>query len=215
MASAELAVVDVHLRAAVVADLLKKFFPKVPQFLHGGSPFQLLVAVVLSARCTDRQVERITPGLFAQAPTPDAMLQLPLDRLEHLIHSAGFFRQKARALHDLSLRLVQDFASSVPLNFSDLESLPGVGHKTASVVLGLCTDLPTFPVDTHVARLAVRWKLAGPWSVEKIEKNLKKLFPKKEWGNIHGRMIAYGRTECTARGCDGSRCRICQRLQKL
>jgi endonuclease-3 len=186
-----------------------------PELLRADSPFQLLVAVVLSARCTDRQVERVTPQLFAIAPTAEALVQLSQEEVEARIHSVGFFRQKARALLGLAQRLVQDFSGRVPLNFSDLESLPGVGHKTASVVLGQCTDTPTFPVDTHVARLAVRWGLARPGPVEKIERDLKVLFPEKEWMATHRRMIACGRSECTARGCDGTRCRICRQLQKL
>jgi endonuclease-3 len=126
----------------------------------------------------------------------------------------GFFRQKARALRGLAGRIGGDFHGQVPLNFRDLESLPGVGHKTASVVLGRCTGIPTFPVDTHVHRLARRWELSRGISVVETERDLKNLFPPPSWMGLHLRMIAYGRTECTAGGCDGTHCPICRRLSE-
>jgi endonuclease-3 len=199
-------------RAAAVDRLLEERLPRVAGFLAHRSPFQLLVAVVLSARCTDERVNRVTERLFAEAPTAEALAALPLARTEELIPPVGFFHQKARALKGLSERLVRDFHGRVPLNFPDLESLPGVGHKTASVVLGQCTDTPTFPVDTHVWRLARRWGLSRARNVAETERDLKELFPPERWMDLHLRMIAYGRTGCTARGCDGTRCAICRQL---
>jgi endonuclease-3 len=203
------------LRASLVGTLLRELFPEEPELLRAESPFQLLVSVVLSARCTDQRVERVTPRLFALAPTAAALAELSRETVEDCIHSLGFFRQKARALHGLARRLVDDFSGRVPLNFPDLESLPGVGHKTASVVLGQCAAMATFPVDTHVARLAVRWELARPGPVEKIERDLKAVFCERDWMATHRRMIAWGRSGCRARGCDGARCSICRRLKEL
>jgi endonuclease-3 len=190
-------------------------FPRMDGFLDFESPFQLLIAVVLSARCTDAQVNRITPILFANAPDARAMANLSRAMLEELIHGVGFFRQKARALSSLSQILLNRWDGSVPLNFEDLESLPGVGHKTASVVLGLCTDQPTFPVDTHVYRLSRRWQLSSGHTPTAVERDLKQIFSPQKWFPLHQRMIAYGRTDCTARKCDGTRCTICKTIQAL
>jgi endonuclease-3 len=197
-------------RSELVESILFRRFPQVEGFLDFHSPFQLLVAVVLSARCTDRQVNCVTPTLFSLAADANAMAKLSQEQLETIIHSVGFFRQKAQAISALSRRLVEQWAGKVPLNFEDLESLPGVGHKTASVVLGLCTNDPTFPVDTHVYRLARRWKLSAGQTPVAVEKDLKRIFLPEKWFPLHLRMIAYGRTECTARGCDGTRCEICR-----
>jgi endonuclease-3 len=190
-------------------------FPRVDGFLDFKSPFQLLVAVVLSARCTDVQVNRVTPALFAVAPDARSMADLPLMRLEELIHGVGFFRQKARALSSLSKILINRWNGTVPMTFEDLESLPGVGHKTTSVVLGLCTDRPTFPVDTHVYRLSRRWQLSNGRTPIAVERDLKQIFSPEKWFPLHQRMIAYGRTDCTARACDGTRCTICKAIQAL
>jgi endonuclease-3 len=192
--------------------MLRERFPEISGFLEHGSPFQLLVAVVLSARCTDRQVNRVTVELFAEAPTARDLADLPLIRIEEIIHSLGFFRQKARALRGLAGRIGKNFHGEVPLNFEDLESLPGVGHKTASVVMGQCTGIPAFPVDTHVWRLARRWGLSEGRNVLQTERDLKDLFCPEQWMGLHLRMIAYGRGDCTARKCDGTRCAICRRL---
>ncbi|MDR2577086.1 MAG: endonuclease III [Puniceicoccales bacterium] len=200
-------------RAVIVENMLWEQFPEIGGFLTHTSPFQLLVAVVLSARCTDAQVNRVTPQLFAVAPTAQQLAQISQGELEKIIHGVGFFRQKARALIGLSQRIYRDFAGAVPMNFEDLETLPGVGHKSASVVIGQCTSTPTFPVDTHVWRLARRWGLSMGKTVELVEKDLKTIFPSEKWMGLHLRMIVYGRSNCTARGCDGTRCQICQRIR--
>jgi endonuclease-3 len=205
---------DLRLKCgAVVESMLFSRLPHVDGFLDFESPFQLLVAVVLSARCTDIQVNRVTPALFAVAPNARTMADFPLAELEKLIHGVGFFRQKARALSALSQILVNRWDGVVPLTFKDLESLPGVGHKTASVVLGLCTNRPTFPVDTHVYRLSRRWQLSSGHTPTAVEKDLKQIFPPEKWFPLHQRMIAYGRTNCTARKCDGTRCAICKAIR--
>jgi endonuclease-3 len=202
-------------RAALVEGLLYARFPRIGGFLEHRSPFQLLVAVVLSARCTDRQVNRVTGPLFAEAPTVEQFVKLRQERVEELIHSVGFFRQKARALKGLADKIVADFSGAVPMNFKDLESLPGVGHKTASVLLGQWAGIPTFPVDTHVHRLARRWRLSEGRNVAAVERDLKTLFPSERWMGLHLRMIAYGRSDCGARRCDGTKCDICRQLKDL
>jgi endonuclease-3 len=200
---------------AIIESMLVDRFPDVGEFLDSGSHFQLLVAVVLSARCTDIQVNRVTPMLFAIAPDARGMANLPLGELEKLIHCGGFFRQKARALSSMSKILIDRWGGAVPLTFEDLESLPGVGHKTASVVLGACTDRPTFPVDTHVYRLSRRWKLSCGNTPIAVERDLKQIFLPEKWFSLHRRMIAYGRTDCTARKCDGTRCAICKAVHRM
>jgi endonuclease-3 len=200
---------------AVVESMLFARLPRVDGFLDFESPFQLLVAVVLSARCTDIQVNRVTPRLFVAAPDARSMANLPRAKLEEFIHGVGFFRQKARALSSLSQILLNRWGGTVPLSFEDLESLPGVGHKTASVVLGLCSDRPTFPVDTHVYRLSRRWQLSDGRTPIAVERDLKQIFSPEKWFPLHQRMIAYGRSDCTARKCDGTRCAICKAIQEL
>ncbi|MDR0679216.1 MAG: endonuclease III [Puniceicoccales bacterium] len=204
-----------RIRAAFVERFLFERFPIVDNFLNYRTPFQLLVAVVLSARCTDRQVNRVTGQLFEKAPTAEQLADLPTEQLEELIHSVGFFRQKARALKGLASKIVANFSGVVPTNFFDLESLPGVGHKTASVLLGQWAGIPTFPVDTHVWRLARRWRLSEGRTVTAVERDLKDLFPPQRWMGLHLRMIAYGRSDCGARSCDGTKCDICRRLEHL
>jgi endonuclease-3 len=199
-------------RGECVVALLMEEFPHLENFLSHKDPFQLLIAIILSARCTDARVNQITPRLFAEAPDAFAMENLPLEIIEKIIRPVGFFRQKARAISQTAHILVQKWQGQVPLHFHDLESLPGVGHKTASVLIGQWTGKPTFPVDTHVYRLARRWKLSSGKTVETVERDLKKIFPQKLWFPLHQRMIAYGRAHCTARGCDGKRCKICRTL---
>lgn len=201
-------------RARIVDRILTEKFPEVDGFLHHLSAFQLLVATVLSAQCTDAQVNRVTPRLFAVAPTAEAMVRLTTEELENLIHSAGFFRQKARSILGLSRQIIDRFGGEVPATFEELESLPGVGHKTASVVLGQFFRQQTFPVDTHIQRLSRRWKLSEGNGPEKVERDLKRLFAPEKWHATHLRMILYGRQACSARGCDGTRCEICQRLNR-
>lgn len=199
-------------RAQIVASVLERKFPKVDGFLNYQSAFQLLIAVLLSAQCTDRQVNKVTPNLFAVAPNPESMVKLSVEELEKLIHSVGFYHTKARAILSLSRSLLERFHGEVPGNFKDLESLAGVGHKTASVMMAQYFKQPAFPVDTHIFRLAHRWKLSTGKTPEQVEQDLKRIFPVDEWYNLHLRMISYGRTECTARGCDGTRCEICKLL---
>ncbi|MDR2341034.1 MAG: endonuclease III [Puniceicoccales bacterium] len=202
-------------RGAVVESMLFRQFPHVDRFLDFSSTFQLLVAVVLSARCTDAQVNRVTPALFAAAPNAHVMADFPLAKLENLIHGVGFFRQKAKALSALSQILVTRWNGVVPLTFEDLEFLPGVGHKTAAVVLGVCTNQPTFPVDTHVYRLSRRWRLSDGRTPIAVERDLKQIFTPVKWFPLHQRMIAYGRNDCTARKCDGTRCAICRAMAAM
>jgi endonuclease-3 len=190
-------------------------FPHMVGFLDFESPFQLLIAVVLSARCTDVQVNRVTPALFAAAPDARAMAGIPLARLEELIHCVGFFHQKARALSSLSQILMNRWSGAVPMTFEDLESLPGVGHKTASVVLGLCAGQATFPVDTHVYRLSRRWQLSSGRTPGAVERDLKQIFLPEKWFPLHQRVIAYGRTDCTARKCDGTCCPVCKAIRAV
>jgi endonuclease-3 len=200
-------------RAAAVCGALFSLYPTVEGFLNYDTPFQLLVAVVLSARCSDARVNGVTAKLFADAPTAHEICAMPLQLLEEIIHPLGFFHQKARALSGLSKKLVKEFSGAVPLNFSDLESLPGVGHKTASVVMGQLTSVPTFPVDTHVWRLAKRWGLSCGKNAMAVERDLKNLFQPTMWMGLHLRMIKYGRLRCTARMCDGTKCEICRLLE--
>jgi endonuclease-3 len=193
--------------------MLAERYPHIGGSFDFQSPFQLLVAVMLSARCTDRQVNRVAPRLFQVAPTTEEMATMDRGHLETIIHSIGFFRQKAKHLQQTAERIAGEFSGKVPRNFGDLESLPGVGHKTASVVLGQLGVVATFPVDTHVYRLARRWELSLAPSVVAVERDLKNLFPARLWMSMHLRMIAWGRDVCPARGCDGSRCAICRRLR--
>lgn len=199
-------------RARVVGCMLAEKFPQVDGFLHHSNPYEALVATVLSAQCTDRQVNKVTPRLFALASSPEEMILLSQEKLEQLIHSTGFFRQKARAILAFSQILIDRYGGHVPDNFDDLESLPGVGHKTASVVLMQCFGQTTFPVDTHIFRLARRWKLSSGKTPTAVEKDLKRLFPKERWGALHLQFISYGRLYCGARSCDGHRCEICRAL---
>jgi endonuclease-3 len=193
--------------------MLFSMYPRVDGFLSYNSPFQLLVAVVLSARCSDVRVNAVGAKLFAEAPEADDLAAMDINELEKILHPLGFFRQKARAVLGLSNQIVEKFSGAVPLNFRDLESLPGVGHKTASVVLGQLTDVPTFPVDTHVWRLALRWGLSKGKTAAAVERDLKNLFDEELWMGLHLRMIQHGRLHCTARRCDGTVCEICRKLR--
>ncbi|KZR77856.1 Endonuclease III [Prochlorococcus marinus str. MIT 1320] len=184
--------------------------PAIP--LNHYDEFTLLIAVVLSAQCTDKKVNEVTVSLFEHAQTPEEMYQLGEVRILNMIRQLGLSKQKAKNIHRLSEIIVQRFHSSVPQNFNDLESLPGVGHKTASVVMSQAFGVPTFPVDTHIHRLAQRWGLSNGSSVVQTEKDLKKLFPKSAWNKLHLQIIYYGREKCTARGCDGTTCDLCREL---
>ena len=199
-------------RADVVLKRLEKLYPDPPIPLHHRDPFTLLVAVVLSAQCTDKKVNEITPVLFEAASTPERMQQLGEQRILEIIRPLGLSKQKAKSLAAMSAMIVEMFGGQVPRNFADLESLPGVGHKTASVVMAQAFGIPAFPVDTHIHRLAQRWGLSNGKNVGQTEADLKRLFPEELWNKLHLQIIFYGREYCTARGCDGTSCDLCREL---
>ncbi len=201
-------------RADYVGKELAKLYPTTPIPLDHTDAFTLLVAVVLSAQCTDKKVNEITPALFAEAGTPARMAAMTEARVLSLIRQLGLAPQKSKALVGLARMLMAKHGGQVPRTFEELEELPGVGHKTASVVMAQAFGVPAFPVDTHIHRLAKRWKLSPAKSVEQVEKDLKRLFPEDSWNQLHLRIIFYGREHCTARGCDGKTCGICVRLNR-
>jgi len=199
-------------RAELVHRRLEELYPETPIPLDHRDAFTLLVAVLLSAQCTDERVNRVTPGLFALADTPQRMQEIPVEEIKEAIRSCGLAPRKARAISELSRLLVENHDGEVPDSLVALEALPGVGHKTASVVISQAFGVPAFPVDTHIHRLAQRWKLAKGKNVADTEQSLKKLFPEESWNQVHLRLIFYGRQHCTARGCDGMVCEICRTL---
>lgn len=199
-------------RADFIAPALAKLYPQTPIPLDHTDAFTLLVAVVLSAQCTDKKVNEVTPTLFAEAGTPAKMAALPVERVYQHIRQLGLAPQKSKALVGLAKLIMEKHAGRVPRTFAELEELPGVGHKTASVVMAQAFGVPAFPVDTHIHRLAKRWKLSAGKSVEQVERDLKKVFPESAWNQLHLRIIFYGREHCTARGCDGRSCKICAEL---
>ena len=199
-------------RADLIARRLAELYPATPIPLHHRDPYTLLVAVLLSAQCTDRRVNLITPVLFALAGTPEAMARVPVTEIERIIRPCGLAPQKSRAIAGLSRLILDRHGGRVPRTFAELEALPGVGHKTASVVMSQAFGEPAFPVDTHIHRLAQRWQLTDGRSVEQTERDLKRLFPEAEWNRLHLRIIFYGREHCTARGCDGTVCELCRTL---
>ncbi len=199
-------------RAARVAEVLAELYPKTPIPLDHRDPYTLLIAVLLSAQCTDARVNLITPALFARAATPEAMMLVPVEEIRNIIRPCGLSQRKSPAISDLSRILVEKHGGAVPQSFEELEALPGVGHKTASVVMAQAFGVPAFPVDTHIHRLAQRWKLTNGKSVEQTEKDLKNLFPTKDWNQLHLRIIFYGREHCPARACQGSTCGLCREL---
>ncbi len=199
-------------RANVIKMRLEGLYPDPPIPLDHHDAFTLLVAVVLSAQCTDKKVNEVTPALFERASTPDRMSRLGDQKILTFIKPLGLARQKAKHLAGLSRLLVEQHSSCVPRTFEELEALPGVGHKTASVVMAQAFGVPAFPVDTHIHRLAQRWGLTNGTNVKQTEKDLKKLFPVTCWNDLHLQIIFYGREFCTARGCDGTKCGLCQEL---
>lgn len=198
-----------HERAAHIDRTLEAMYPKTPIPLDHKDAFTLLVAVVLSAQCTDKRVNEVTPELFALADTPEKMTGIPVAEIQRIIRPCGLSPQKAKAIAGLSRILVEKHGGEVPRTFEELEELPGVGHKTASVVMSQAFGVPAFPVDTHIHRLAKRWGLSKGRNVVETERDLKGLFPEAKWNKLHLRIIYYGREHCTARGCDGSTCLIC------
>jgi endonuclease III len=196
-------------RAAHVDRTLEAMYPETPIPLDHRDAFTLLVAVVLSAQCTDRRVNLVTPELFALADTPAKMAQLPVAEIQRVIRPCGLSPQKAKAISGLSRIIAEKHGGAVPGTFVELEALPGVGHKTASVVMSQAFGVPAFPVDTHIHRLARRWGLSKGRNVVETERDLKALFPQSKWNKLHLRMIYFGREHCTARGCSGHECLIC------
>jgi endonuclease-3 len=196
-------------RAERIAEILDRLHPMPAIPLRAEDPFTLLVAVVLSAQCTDARVNQVAPRLFALARTPAAMASLPEARIRAAIRPCGLAPRKARAIRALSRLLVERHAGAVPASFDALEALPGVGHKTAGVVMSQAFGLPAFPVDTHVHRLAARWRLSSGRSVAQTERDLMRLFAREDWGRRHLQMIYFGRGHCPARGHDAVACPIC------
>ena len=191
---------------------LDRLYPQAEAPLHHADPFTLLVAVALSAQCTDKRVNQVTPELFRRAPDPAAMARLGRAEIARIIRPCGLSQMKSKALQGLSRQLLERHGGQVPRTFEELEALPGVGHKTASVVMWAAFGQPAFPIDTHIHRLARRWRLSSGKNVEQTERDLKRLFPPDRWGHTHLQIIFYGREHCTARGCDGATCPLCQRL---
>ena len=196
-------------RAERIAGILAELFPQPPIPLQHQDPFTLLVAVLLSAQTTDARVNLVTPALFERAPSPAKLAQLSYEEILALIRTCGLAPSKARALQGLARILCEQHAEQVPRDFAALEALPGVGHKTASVVMAQAFGVPAFPVDTHIHRLAARWGLSNGTTVERTEHDLKKLFPESTWGKVHLQIIYFGRRYCPARGHVIDACPIC------
>jgi endonuclease III len=196
-------------KARRIARILDRYYPDADVPLDHVDPYTLLVAVVLSAQCTDERVNQVTPALFARASTPEVMAELSPGEIEELIRSCGLAPAKAKAIHGLSVILRDRYGGRVPAEMTALEELPGVGHKTASVVVVQAFDTPAFPVDTHIHRLAGRWGLSRAHNVAMVERDLKQLFPREDWGKVHLQIILFGREHCPARGHDLSACPIC------
>ena len=196
-------------RANKVLKILNKTYPKIRVPLKSRNVFTLLVSVLLSAQCTDVNVNNVTKNIYPRYYKPDHFIKLGRKKIEKLIKKIGIFRVKAKSIYNLSRLLVQKYNGKVPKNFNDLEKLPGVGHKTASVVMSQGFGQPAFPIDTHIHRLAQRWGLTSGKNVVQTEKDLKRLFPKKNWNKLHLQIIYYGREYCKARSCFGLTCKIC------
>lgn len=196
-------------KARRIGEILDRLYPQAEAPLAHEDPFTLLVAVLLSAQCTDERVNKVTPALFAAAATPADMAKLGVPRIHRFIQSCGLAPGKAKNIAALSKILVKEHGGVVPDDFEALEALPGVGHKTASVVMSQAFGHPAFPVDTHIHRLASRWGLSRARNVEETERDLKRLFPPERWGRVHLQIIYFGREYCPARGHDLSACPIC------
>jgi endonuclease-3 len=196
-------------KALAIARILDKLYPEVPVPLAHKDPYTLLVAVMLSARCTDIKVNEVTPFLFKKASTAKAMAKLDVDTIREIIKPCGLSPAKSKNIKEMSRLLTEQYGGKVPETFAELEALPGVGHKTASVVMSQAFGVPAFPVDTHIHRLARRWGLSDGKNVEKTEADLKKLFPEETWNKLHLQIIYFGRKYCPARGHVKERCPIC------
>ncbi|MFN5217863.1 MAG: endonuclease III [Sphingomonadales bacterium] len=199
-------------RVAFIADSLERLFPETPVPLDHSDAYTLLIAVLLSAQCTDERVNQITPSLFAKANNPYDMVKLSVEEIREIIKPCGLSPAKSKAIWGLSDILINQHKGQVPESFEALEALPGVGHKTASVVMSQAFGHPAFPVDTHIHRLAQRWKLTNGKNVEQTEKDLKRLFPKETWNKLHLQIIFFGRKFCPARGHKVEDCPICGQI---
>jgi endonuclease-3 len=199
-------------RFAYIGRRLAELYPDTPVPLDHRDPYTLLIAVLLSAQCTDARVNQVTPHLFALADNPADMARLPVETIRGIIRPCGLSPRKSVAISELSKQLIEHHDGEVPRDLASLEALPGVGHKTASVVMSQAFGVPAFPVDTHIHRLAQRWKLTSGKNVVQTEQDLKRGFPEDQWNRLHLRIIFYGREHCTARGCDGTVCEICRTL---
>ena len=196
-------------KAIRIVQILEKLYPVTPIPLDHNSPFQLLIAVLMSAQTTDKKVNEVTPDLFKLGPTPEKMAELEIDHIQQLIKQIGLAPTKARNIHKLSKILLEKYNGEVPQSFEGLEELPGVGHKTASVVMAQSFGIPAFPVDTHIHRLAARWGLSNGSNVERTERDLKAIFEKELWNKLHLQIIFFGREFCPARNHDLKKCQIC------
>lgn len=195
-----------------VIDKLENLYPTTPIPLDHKDSYTLLIAVLLSAQCTDERVNKITPLLFKKADNPYDMVQLTIEEIREIIKPCGLSPRKSKAIYNLSRILIDNFNGKTPNTFEDLESLPGVGHKTASVVMAQAFDVPAFPVDTHIHRLIYRWGLSTGKNVEQTEKDCKRLFPENLWNKLHLQIIFFGREYCKARPHDPSHCPICSKI---
>lgn len=199
-------------KAEFIRETLEKLYPDPAIPLEHRDPYTLLIAVLLSAQCTDARVNQITPALFRLADTPQKMAHLPVEKIEEIIRPCGLAPRKAKAIRDLSQIILEKHEGKVPQTFAELEELPGVGHKTASVVMSQAFHQPAFPVDTHIHRAAKRWGLSSGKSVEQTEKDLKKVFPKESWNTLHLQIIYFCREHCQAKKHDPDSCPICSKI---
>ena len=199
-------------RCLLIRERLNRLYPNPKIPLNSQNNFTFLIAVLLSAQSTDKKVNELTPALFKEANTPYDMYNLGEEEIYKHIHQLGLSRKKSRHIFLLSKKLIEEYQNRIPNNLEDLESLPGVGPKTARVVISQAYNVPAFPVDTHIHRLAQRWKLTNGKNVKQTEEDLKRLFPKESWNKLHLQIIFYGREYCTARGCDGTTCLLCREL---
>lgn len=196
-----------------IIETLERLYPQVPVPLHHQDAYTLLIAVLLSAQCTDVRVNQVTPLLFAKARNPYEMVRLPVEEIREIIRPCGLAPRKSQAIHALSQQLIEKYDGNVPADFALLEELPGVGHKTASVVMAQAFGVPAFPVDTHIHRLMHRWGLSSGKNVEQTEKDAKRLFPKSLWNKLHLQIIYFGRQYCPARGHKPEQCPICSKIR--
>ena len=197
-------------KAKIIIKILDKFYPEAPIPLNHNNVYTLLIAVLLSAQCTDERVNKITPKLFSVAPDPKSMSKLSINNIYKIIKPCGLGPQKSKAIKELSNILMRKFNGKVPNTFEELEQLPGVGHKTAAVVMSQGFGIPAFAVDTHLHSLAQRWGLTNGKNVKQTEKDLKNIFPEETWNKLHLQIIFWGREYCSARSCYGLDCKICK-----